>query len=47
MEKVFKVINKMYQEGVLKDYAIGGAVATIYYTEHYDRRYTNSIYSCN
>lgn len=33
MEKVFKVINKMYQEGVLKDYAIGGAVATIYYTE--------------
>ncbi len=33
IEKVFKVINKMYQEGVLKNYAIGGAVATIYYTE--------------
>jgi len=33
MEKVFKVINKMYQERILKDYAIGGAVATIYYTE--------------
>jgi len=23
----------MYQEGILEDYAIGGAVATIYYTE--------------
>lgn len=33
MEKIFKVINRMYQEGVLNDYAIGGAVATIYYTE--------------
>jgi len=33
IERVLKVINKMYQEGILKDYAIGGAVATIYYTE--------------
>ena len=33
IEKVFKIINKMHQEGVLKNYAIGGAVATIYYTE--------------
>jgi hypothetical protein len=33
IERVFKVINKMYREGVLKNYAIGGAVATIYYTE--------------
>lgn len=33
MEKIFKVINEMYQKGILKDYAIGGAVATIYYTE--------------
>ena len=33
IERVFKVVNKMYQEGILKDYAIGGAVATIYYTE--------------
>ncbi len=33
LEKVFKVINKMYQEGILSDYAIGGAMATIYYTE--------------
>jgi len=33
MEKIFKVINEMHQKGILKDYAIGGAVATIYYTE--------------
>ncbi|MEW5692733.1 MAG: hypothetical protein AB1765_05505 [Candidatus Hydrogenedentota bacterium] len=33
IERVFKVVNKMYQEGVIKDYAISGAVATIYYTE--------------
>lgn len=33
VERVFNVINKMYQGGVLKDYAIGGAIATIYYTE--------------
>ncbi len=33
IERVFKVVNKMYQEGVFKSYAIGGAVATIYYTE--------------
>lgn len=33
IDRVFKVINKMYQEGILKDYAIGGAVATLYYTE--------------
>lgn len=33
MEKVFKVINKMHDEGVLNNYAVGGAVATMYYTE--------------
>ncbi|MEW6417114.1 MAG: hypothetical protein AB1480_03215 [Nitrospirota bacterium] len=33
VERVFKAINKMYQDGTLKDYAVGGAVATIYYTE--------------
>lgn len=38
VERVFKVINKMYQKGVLKDYAIGGAVATIYYTEPFATR---------
>ncbi len=36
MEEAFKVIHKMHKEGVLKDYAIGGAVATIYYTEPFD-----------
>lgn len=33
IERLFKLIDKMCQEGILKDYAIGGAVATIYYTE--------------
>ena len=33
MEKALKVISKMHKEGVLKEYAIGGAIATIYYTE--------------
>ncbi|MEW6556114.1 MAG: hypothetical protein AB1349_02025 [Elusimicrobiota bacterium] len=33
IEKVFNVINRMCQAGTLKEYAIGGAVATIYYTE--------------
>lgn len=31
--KVFRVIDKMHQKGILKNYAVGGAVATIYYTE--------------
>lgn len=33
MEKALKVISEMHKEGVLKEYAIGGAIATIYYTE--------------
>lgn len=33
LAKVFRVINEMSQKGILKDYARGGAVATIYYTE--------------
>jgi len=33
VERVFKIIREMYQEGILKNYAVGGAVATIYYTE--------------
>ncbi len=32
-ERALKVINEMYEKGILKDYAIGGAVATIFYTE--------------
>jgi hypothetical protein len=33
MERAFKIINEMHSEGVLEEYAIGGAIATIYYTE--------------
>lgn len=33
MEKALNVISNMHKEGVLKEYAIGGAIATIYYTE--------------
>ena len=33
MEKALKVISRMHEEGVLEKYAIGGAIATIYYTE--------------
>lgn len=36
MEKAFKVISEMSQKGLLADYAIAGAVATIYYTEPFD-----------
>lgn len=32
-ERALKVINEMYEKGILKNYAIGGAVATIFYTE--------------
>lgn len=35
MEKALKVISKMHKEGVLKEYAIGRAIATIYYTESF------------
>lgn len=38
MEKAFKVINEMHKKGILKDYAIGGAIATIYYTEPFDTK---------
>jgi hypothetical protein len=33
MEKAFEVISSMHKAGVLEEYAIGGAIATIYYTE--------------
>lgn len=33
MEKALKVISRMHKEGILEVYAIGGAIATIYYTE--------------
>jgi hypothetical protein len=33
MEKTLKVINQMKTEGVIEDYAIGGAIAAIFYIE--------------
>lgn len=33
VDRVFRAVKRMQQEGRLKDYAVGGAVATIYYTE--------------
>jgi hypothetical protein len=33
VEKTLKVINRMEAEGVIRRYAIGGAVAAIFYTE--------------
>ncbi len=38
MERALKVISKMAEEGILEDYAIGGAIATIYYTEPFTTR---------
>jgi hypothetical protein len=36
MEKTLKVINRMEADGIIKRYAIGGAVAAIYYLEPFD-----------
>lgn len=33
MEKTIKVINKLQKEGLIKEYAIGGGIATIFYVE--------------
>jgi len=33
MEKTLKIINQMRRKKVIADYAIGGAVATIFYVE--------------
>ena len=33
MDKTLKVINEMKKDGVIKDYAIGGAIAVMFYTE--------------
>lgn len=33
MERALKAISRMHEQGVLKQYAIGGAIAAIYYTE--------------
>lgn len=36
MEKTLKVLNRMVKDGVINEYAIGGAVAAIYYLEPFD-----------
>ena len=33
MEKAIKVINEMQSKGIVKKYAVGGAVAAIFYVE--------------
>jgi hypothetical protein len=33
MEKTIKVINELQKEGLIKKYAIGGAIASIFYVE--------------
>lgn len=35
MEKILKLLNKLKEKGLIKDYAIAGGIATIYYTEAY------------
>ncbi len=54
MENALKFIATMRKEGVLNEYAIGGAIATIYYTEPFATndvdiflyRLKNKGYSC-
>jgi hypothetical protein len=36
MKETLKVINQMVKDGVIDEYAIGGAVAAIYYLEPFD-----------
>jgi hypothetical protein len=36
LKETLKVINRMVKDGVIKEYAIGGAVAAIYYLEPFD-----------
>lgn len=33
MEKTFKIINQLKEEGIIKDYAVAEAVASIFYIE--------------
>lgn len=35
MEQVIQVLNRMRDDGVVSDYAIGGGIAAIYYLEPY------------
>lgn len=36
MKETLKVINQMVKDGVIEEYAIGGAIAAIYYLEPFD-----------
>jgi hypothetical protein len=36
MKETLKIINQMVKDGVIEEYAIGGAVAAIYYLEPFD-----------
>lgn len=36
MREIIKIINQMVKDGVIEEYAIGGAVAAIYYLEPFD-----------
>jgi hypothetical protein len=36
MRETLKVINRMVKDGVIEEYAIGGAIAAIYYLEPFD-----------
>jgi hypothetical protein len=36
MKETLKLINRMVKAGVIEDYAIGGAIAAIYYLEPFD-----------
>ena len=36
MRETLKIINQMVKDGVIEEYAIGGAVAAIYYLEPFD-----------
>jgi hypothetical protein len=36
MKETLKIINQMVKDGVIEEYAIGGAVASIYYLEPFD-----------
>ena len=33
MDKTIKIINELKRKGLIKDYAIGGGIATIYYKD--------------
>jgi hypothetical protein len=36
MKEAIKVLNRMVKDGVIQEYAIGGAIAAIYYLEPFD-----------